>query len=43
MISIGHGLIFICLGGVLKGLLAFVTAELITLPLELFATTIGLV
>ena len=43
LISIGHGLSFTCFGRVLKGLLVFGTAERITLPLELFAMTIGLV
>ena len=43
LISIGHGLSFMCFGRVLKGLLVFGTAERIILPLELFATTIGLV
>ena len=43
LISIGHGLSFMCFGLVLKGLLVFGIAERITLPLELFATTIGLV
>ena len=43
LISIGHGLSFTCFGRVLKGLLVFGTAERITLPLELFGTTIGLV
>ena len=32
-----------CFGRVLKGLLVFGAAERITLPLELFAMTIGLV
>ena len=32
-----------CFGWVLKGWLVFGTVERITLPLELFATTIGLV
>ena len=43
LISIGHGLSFTCFRWVLKGLLVFGTAEQITLPLELFMTTIGLV
>ena len=43
LISIGHGLSFTCFGWVFKGLLVFGTAEHITLPLELFAMTIGLV
>ena len=43
LISIGHGLSFTCFGWVLKGLLVFGAVEHITLPLELFATTIGLV
>ena len=43
LISIGHGLSFTCFGRVLKGFLVFGTAERITLPLELFATTIGLI
>ena len=43
LFSIGHGLSFTCFGWVLKGLLVFSTAQHITLPLELFATTIGLV
>ena len=43
LISIGHGLSFTYFRQVLKGLLVFSTAEHITLPLELFATTIGLV
>ena len=43
LISLGHGLSFMCFKRGLKGLLVFGTAECITLPLELFATTIGLV
>ena len=43
LISIGHGLSYTCFGWVLKGLLVFGTTERITLPLELFATTIWLV
>ena len=43
LIPIGHGLSFTCFGRVLKGLLVFGAAERITLPLELFATTIRLV
>ena len=43
LISIGHGLSFICFGWVLKGLLVFGAAEHITLPLELFAMTITLI
>ena len=43
LISIRHGLSFTCFGWVLKGLLVFSTAERITLPLELLATTIRLV
>ena len=41
--DLGHGLSFTCFGQVLKGLLVFGAAERITLPLELFAMTIGLV
>ena len=43
LISTGHGYSFTCFGRVFKGLLVFGTAERITLPWELFATTIGLV
>ena len=43
LISIGHGLSFMCFGWVLKELLVFGAAERITLPLELFAMTIWLV
>ena len=43
LISIGHGLSFTCYKRVLKGSLVFGAAECITLPLELFATTIGVV
>ena len=42
LISTGHGHSFTCFGRVLKELLVFGTAERITLPWELFATTIGL-
>ena len=41
--SIGHGLSLMCFGRVLKEFLVFGAAERITIPLELFATTIGLV
>ena len=37
------GILLYVFGRVLKGLLVFGAAERITLPLELFATTIGLV
>ena len=40
LISIGHGLSYICFGWVHKGLLVLGAAECITLPLELFSTTI---
>ena len=43
LISIGYGLSFTCYERVLKGELVFGVAERITLPLELFAMTIGLV
>ena len=43
LISIGHKLSFIYFGWVLKGLLVFSTAKCITLPLELFAMTIGII
>ena len=43
LISTWHELSFTCFRQVLKGLLVFGAAERITLPLELFATTIGLV
>ena len=43
LISKGHGLSFTCFGWVLKGLLVFGAAKRITLPLKLFATTIGLI
>ena len=43
LISIGHGLSFTCFGRFLKGLLVFGVAKRITLPLELFTTTIELV
>ena len=43
LISIGHGLSLTCFGRVLKGLLVYGTAKRITLPLELFAMTIGLI
>ena len=43
LISIGIGLSFTYFGWVLKGLLVFGAVERITLPLELFATTIGLI
>ena len=42
LISIGHGLSFMCFGWVLKGLLVFGAAEHITLALELFTTTTSL-
>ena len=42
LISIGHGLSFMCFGWVFKGLLVFGAAEHIILSLELFAKTIGL-
>ena len=41
--SMGHQLSFMCFGQVFKGLLVFGTTERITLPLELFAMTIGLI
>ena len=43
LISIGHGLSFMCFRQVLKGLLVLGAAERITLPLELFASIIRLV
>ena len=43
LISTGHGLSFTSFRRVLKGLLVFGAAERITRPLELFATTIGLI
>ena len=43
LISKGHGLSFTYFGWVLKGLLVFGATECITLPLELFSMTIGLI